>query len=89
MFTRKMVMQALTGQRMSTRIRVALLTALLLAGQLTLTASADEFVWAPQQPLGGTLPDFTALDTSDKRVALSDLLGEKGTLLVFSRSADW
>jgi hypothetical protein len=39
--------------------------------------------------MGETAPDFTAPDQHGTTRRLSDLLGPKGALLVFYRSADW
>ena len=45
--------------------------------------------WAPEQPVGAVLPDFTVTNHEGQAVALSEVRGEKGTLVVFSRSTDW
>ena len=39
--------------------------------------------------IGEKIPDFTLPDQSGKRWSLHDLMGPKGLLLVFVRSADW
>ena len=39
--------------------------------------------------VGGTLPSFEALDQNGRPQDLKSILGPKGALLVFFRSADW
>jgi cytochrome oxidase Cu insertion factor (SCO1/SenC/PrrC family) len=39
--------------------------------------------------VGEKVPDFTLPDQNGRRRSLSSLMGEKGLVLVFSRSADW
>jgi AhpC/TSA family len=39
--------------------------------------------------IGEKVPDFTLPDQSGKAHSLHDLMGPKGLLLVFVRSADW
>jgi hypothetical protein len=39
--------------------------------------------------VGSKVPDFSLVDQSGKLLALRDLTGTKGLLLVFFRSADW
>ena len=39
--------------------------------------------------IGEKVPDFTLSDQSGQTRSLYDLMGPKGLLLVFSRSADW
>ena len=44
----------------------------------------------PTGPVVGTrVPDFTAVDTEGRPQTLQSLMGPKGALLVFFRSADW
>ena len=38
---------------------------------------------------GGRVPDFTATDQTGASRSLTSMLGPKGAMLVFSRSADW
>ena len=61
----------------------------LLALLLTLGLAAEEWVWAPEYPVGSSLPNFSALDVDGEPVTLKQLAGEKGTLVLFSRSAVW
>ena len=39
--------------------------------------------------IGSRVPDFELPDQNGKRWPLHDLMGPKGLLLVFTRSADW
>ena len=39
--------------------------------------------------VGDKVPDFALPDQNDKQWTLHDLMGPKGMLLVFTRSADW
>ena len=39
--------------------------------------------------IGAKVPDFALPDQNGKRWTLHDLMGPKGMLLVFTRSADW
>jgi hypothetical protein len=40
-------------------------------------------------PPGSAVPAFTAIDQDGRAHTLQSLLGPKGAMLVFSRSADW
>ena len=40
-------------------------------------------------PVGSKVPDFALEDQNGGRLTLHDLMGPKGMLLVFTRSADW
>ena len=62
-----------------------LLTAAFLAAWLF---SAPEVV--PTGPeVGSTVPDFSTVDQFGRTQSLRTVLGPKGALLVFYRSADW
>ena len=39
--------------------------------------------------VGTAMPDFRAPDQNGKQRSLKDLLGPKGALILFFRSADW
>ena len=39
--------------------------------------------------IGSKVPDFALEDQNGRRLTLHDLMGPKGMLLVFTRSADW
>jgi len=40
-------------------------------------------------PVGSKMPEFELQDQSGQRHKLKDLLGPKGALILFYRSADW
>lgn len=70
--------------------RLLALPALLFASFLSMTTvSAQDFVWAPALPVGSALPAIDAVDQNGQRHTLADLSGEKGLVLVMSRSFDW
>ena len=69
---------------------------------LSLVGAARPSAGGPQPPaaqavdvetlgpqVGETVPDFTLQDQTGRARALSSLLGPKGAVLVFFRSADW
>ena len=66
---------------------------------LSLSARATLQQPSPQAPLpdiqklgpqvGGRVPDFTLLDQKGRSRTLTSLMGPKGLMLVFFRSADW
>ncbi len=51
------------------------------------TAAVDVERVGPQ--VGATLPDFTLRDQRGEPHSLKSLIGPKGALIVFFRSADW
>jgi hypothetical protein len=40
-------------------------------------------------PAGSTIPDFAAEDQNGRTQTLKTVMGPKGAMLVFHRSADW
>lgn len=64
------------------------LIALVLTG-IVQFATAQEFVWAPDFPVGASLPEISAQDQDGKLRTFDDLIGEKGMLFMLSRSFDW
>jgi len=52
-------------------------------------ASAQDWVWAPDFEVGDTIPLINAPDQNGVAKTLADLTGEKGLVLVLSRSFDW
>lgn len=64
------------------------LVALTLTG-LFQHAAAQEFVWAPDFPVGASIPEISAQDQDGKLRTFDDLKGEKGMLFMLSRSFDW
>ncbi len=57
------------------------------------TASADEaneaIEWAQDFPVGTSIPAISAQDQNGNIQTFDDLKGEKGLVLVFSRSFEW
>jgi len=68
-----------------------------LAGLLSVLSSlllvplvqAQDYVWAPELPVGTEIPAIEAPDQNGETKTFSDLTGENGLLLMFSRSFDW
>lgn len=52
-------------------------------------AQAQDYVWAPELPVGTGIPAIDAPDQNGETRSFSDLVGENGLLLMFSRSFDW
>jgi peroxiredoxin len=50
---------------------------------------AQEFVWAPDFPVGASIPDISAQDQDGNLRTFDELKGEKGLLFMLSRSFDW
>ncbi len=50
-------------------------------------APLDVSTLGPQ--VGSTVPPFTGVDQSGRTRTLESLMGPKGLMLVFNRSADW
>ncbi len=81
------------------RRRIAEGSGLVLCSLLVLSARASLQQAPPQAPLpdvqklgpqvGTRVPDFTLSDQTGQRRSLQSLMGSKGLMLVFSRSADW
>jgi len=65
-----------------------LLLGLVLLGTFQVSLAQD-FVWAPDFPVGAQLPEITAQDQDGNVRSFDDLKGEKGLLFMLSRSFDW
>jgi len=52
-------------------------------------ASAQEFVWAPDFPVGAQMAEIAAQDQNGELRQFEDLVGENGMLFMLSRSFDW
>lgn len=63
-----------------------LLLAFLTAAPLSL---AQDFVWAPELPVGSELPAIEAVDQDGNLQTFEDLVGDNGLLFMLSRSFDW
>jgi hypothetical protein len=64
----------------------------LLAAALALISSAMGGQQAPAEPgppVGSRVPDFEATDQNAEVRSLHGMMGPKGLMLVFIRSADW
>jgi hypothetical protein len=75
-------------------VAISWLTLTLLAGLLAATAqspsgrkSIDVSTLGPQ--VGERVPDFSLKDPNGKSWTLQSIMGPKGAMLVFVRSADW
>lgn len=56
---------------------------------LSVSALAQDWVWAPDFEVGDTIPSIEAPDQNGDVQTLAQLTGEKGLVLVLSRSFDW
>ena len=73
---------------MPSRLRAPLFASVLLAGLLAQSpASIDVSKLGPQ--VGERVPDFSLKDQNGKTWTLQSIMGPKGAMLVFYRSADW
>lgn len=61
--------------------------AFVLAG--TANAADDAFVWAPTLSVGSVLPAIDSVDQNGNPHTFADISGDKGLILVMSRSFDW
>ena len=52
-------------------------------------AAGQEFVWAPQFPVGASIAPIEAPNQDGITRTFADLKGDKGLVLMFSRSFDW
>ena len=59
------------------------------AMSICLSSAAQEFIWAPQLPVGSSLPPIDAPDQNGKSHSIDELLGENGMVLLISRSYEW
>lgn len=63
---------------------------LALGAALTLQAGlAQDFIWAPDHPVGAEFPAIEAQDQDGNTQDLQALMGENGLFFMFSRSFDW
>jgi peroxiredoxin len=62
---------------------------LMMLLMVSATAVAQDWVWAPDFEVGDTIPLINAPDQNGDAKTLADLTGEKGLVLVLSRSFDW
>jgi hypothetical protein len=74
------------------RQRIVLLGKTLLALTFLSTlqlSNAQEYVWAPDFPVGSSMIEISAQDQNGTVQTFEDLVGEKGLLFMLSRSFDW
>jgi hypothetical protein len=64
------------------------LLTLMLLGSFQISMAQD-FVWAPDFPVGASVPEISAQDQDGNVQSFDGLKGEKGMLLMMSRSFDW
>ncbi|NQV71099.1 MAG: hypothetical protein HQ498_13825 [Pseudohongiella sp.] len=76
------------NQHPSTGRLSKILLSLILLGTFQLSMAQD-FVWAPDFPVGASIIDISAQDQDGKVRTFDDLKGEKGMLFMLSRSFDW
>ncbi len=50
---------------------------------------AQDYVWAPDFPVGTAIPEISAQDQDGDLRTFDDLVGESGMLFMLSRSFDW
>jgi hypothetical protein len=62
--------------------------ALILLGVFQISLAQD-FVWAPDFPVGASLPEISAQDQDGNLRSFDDLKGETGLLFMLNRSFDW
>jgi len=65
------------------------LAGLLLGCAFFTSAAAQDFVWAPDFPVGAALPPISAEDQNGEMRGFADLVGGNGMLFMLSRSFDW
>ncbi len=65
-----------------------ILLTLMLLGSFQLSLAQD-FVWAPDFPVGAMIPEISAQDQDGNVQTFDTLKGEKGLLFMMSRSFDW
>lgn len=73
---------------MHTRLPLSL-PVLLLALGFSLNSAAQAFDWAPDFPVGASIPLLEAPDQNGRIQTLDTLAGDKGLVLFFNRSFDW
>ena len=82
-------MKSAPGRRLRRLILLPLLV-VLLAVQVQTQGNRTRVDVARLGPqVGERVPDFTLLDQSGKSQSLQSIMGRRGAMLVFVRSADW
>lgn len=65
------------------------LAGFLLGLVFSASAMAQDFVWAPDFPVGAALPPISAEDQNGEVRTFDNLVGGNGMLFMLSRSFDW
>ena len=52
-------------------------------------STAQDYIWAPDFPVGSAIPEISAQDQNGNLRTFNDLVGENGMLFMLSRSFDW
>ena len=79
-------MKHLLSSRMELLGKSLLALFLIAAFQVT---QAQDYVWAPDLPVGSSLPEVSAQDQNGDLRGFDNLVGENGMLFILSRSFDW
>lgn len=79
-------MKHLLSSRMELLGKSLLALFLIAAFQVT---QAQDYVWAPDLPVGSSLPEVSAQDQNGDLRGFDNLVGENGMLFMLSRSFDW
>lgn len=62
---------------------------LLLSTALLPISNAQEFVWAPDFPIGSPIPDITSQDQNGVVRDYNSIKGDRGVIFLLNRSFDW
>ena len=62
---------------------------LLLSTALLPISHAQEFVWAPDFPIGSPIPDITSQDQNGVVRDYNSIRGDRGVIFLLNRSFDW
>ena len=74
---------------MKTPAVITKLATTLLVFAVAQVSLAQEYVWAPDFPVGASIPAIEAQDQNGEVKTFDELKGEKGLLLLLNRSFDW
>jgi len=55
----------------------------------SLTQAQDDYVWAPDFPVGSSIPEISAEDQNGNLRTFDELVSKNGMLFMLSRSFDW
>jgi peroxiredoxin len=77
------------GKTLRSSVLLRCASAWFIALVISNAATAQEWEWAPKLQTGDQLPPIQAQDQNGEMRQLQDLTGDKGLILVLSRSFDW